>query len=120
MSYKVLIIDDDPAIRNYYTELVESSGYATLTAEDGESGIEKYKEEKPDLVLLDINMPGKNGLETLKEIKDIDENQKVFLLTSEVQHKRNFISLYADEFIPKAKKPEILLSRIKLHIEEMK
>lgn len=119
MSFKILIIDDEAPIREHFTTLLSENGYEYVEAENGEEGIQKFKEVEPDLVLLDVNMPGKSGLEILKELKSIKKCTPVFLLTSQESHKRSFASLYADEFIPKDKKSEILISRIKLHLEEM-
>ena len=114
---KILVVDDDPGIREYYFDLLTANGYEVVSAPDGESGLKIIESENVDLVLLDVNMPGKSGMDILKEIKTTREKLPVFLLTAHESYKRNFLSLYAEEFIPKAKRPEILLKRIKLHLE---
>lgn len=83
MSKKVLIVDDDPDIRTFNTTVVEENGYTALEASNGEDAMKMIKEEKPDLVVLDILMPRQSGirlyreLKTSKDLKDIS----VILLT---------------------------------------
>ena len=67
---RVLIVEDDPdAIDIIESMLSEISGIITLSANDGNSGLEKAKETKPDLIILDIQMPGKSGFEVFSELK---------------------------------------------------
>ncbi|MCX7770044.1 MAG: sigma-54 dependent transcriptional regulator [Proteobacteria bacterium] len=68
--YKVLVIDDEKPIRDSLKGVLEDEGYQVYTAEDGISGVKLVREVIPDVVLLDIWMPGKDGVEALKEIKD--------------------------------------------------
>lgn len=116
MGKTILIIDDEKHIRDHYQQLLTEKGFSVDTAENGESGLEKYKAGEYDLVLLDVNMPDKSGLEVLKEIKMINDSQVVFLLTAYDEYKRNFASLYAEEYFTKDKKIEILLRRINEHL----
>ena len=118
MAKKILIIDDEQHIRDHYQGLLAEKGFEVDTAEDGTSGLEKYRAGEFDLVLLDVNMPDKSGLEVLKEIKTIKDSQVVFLLTAYEEYKRNFASLYAEEYFTKDKKIEILLRRIHEHLED--
>lgn len=115
---KILIIDDEEHIRDHYTDLLTEKGFDVSSAEDGTSGLEAYKNGQYDLVLLDVNMPDKSGLEVLKEIKSIKDSQVVFLLTAFDEYKRNFASLYAEEYFTKDKKIDILLRRIAEHLED--
>ncbi|MBC7197389.1 MAG: response regulator [Deferribacterales bacterium] len=118
MKNKVLIIDDDFSIREFYKTFFVENGFDVITAEDGIVGLEYFKEQKPDIILLDISMPEKNGLDVLREIREIDENIPVFLLTAYEEHKRNFASLYADEYFVKTKKPSLILERVEKAIEK--
>ena len=68
---KILIIDDEPDIRQSVKMILEKNSYRVITAEDGDDCLEKLKEIKPDLILLDIMMPGIPVTEILKQIKDI-------------------------------------------------
>jgi twitching motility two-component system response regulator PilH len=69
MSKKVLVVDDDPDIRLFSVTVLEEHGYTPLEAEDGESGLKMIKEEKPDLVILDILMPRQSGVRLYRELK---------------------------------------------------
>ena len=69
MSKKVLVVDDDPDVRLFSVTVLEENGYAPLEAEDGESGLKMIKEEKPDLVILDILMPRQSGVRLYRELK---------------------------------------------------
>lgn len=116
MAKKILVIDDEQHIREHYQQLLTDKGFEVDTAEDGASGIASFKNGDYDLVLLDVNMPDKSGLEVLKEIKGQNEKQVVFLLTAFEEYKRNFASLYAEEYFTKDKKIEVLLRRINEHL----
>lgn len=73
---KIALIEDDAGIREMYKIKLELSGYDVITAEDGKRGLELIEKEKPDLVLLDILLPKKDGFEVLGEIKK-SEDEKV-------------------------------------------
>lgn len=121
MKNKILIIDDDFSIREFYKTFFSENGFDIITAEDGIKGIEYFKKQRPDIVLLDISMPEKNGLDVLREIKEIDEEVPVFLLTAYEEYKRNFASLYAEEYFVKTKKkPSFILERAVKAIEKRK
>lgn len=66
---KILILDDEQDIQTYLSTLLEDNGYATEIAENGEVGMEKAKAGKPDLITLDISMPGKSGVKFYRELK---------------------------------------------------
>jgi len=66
---KILIIEDDKFLRGLISQKLTNEGYETLEAIDGEEGLKKVKEEKPDLILLDLILPGINGFEVLSKIK---------------------------------------------------
>ena len=69
---KILVIDDDQFNRLFAREALEGVGYAVADAEDGESGLDKAKAESPDLILLDIVMPGLDGIEVCRRLKGIE------------------------------------------------
>ena len=68
-SRKVLVVDDDPAVRKSIDRVLTSKGYAVITAENGEEALRKLNEEKYDLVYTDIRMPGISGLEVAEQVK---------------------------------------------------
>lgn len=79
---KVLIVDDDSASRNYLKDSIEAEGHEVKTAENGEIGLKIFKEQLPDLVLSDIQMPVVGGLELLEAIRLLDTNSIVIMATA--------------------------------------
>ena len=81
---KILVVEDDFFIRDLYEKQLQLSGFLVVGASDGEQGVEKTKQEKPDLVLLDIMLPKMNGLDVLKNIKSNPEikETRIILLTN--------------------------------------
>lgn len=65
---KVCLIDDDPNFREIYSIALQREGFESCLANDGNSGLEMVRQQMPDIILLDINMPGKNGIEVLSEL----------------------------------------------------
>jgi DNA-binding NtrC family response regulator len=78
---RILIVDDDKGIRELLSSLVETEGFRALTAGDGEMALKMIRSEDPDLLLLDIVMPGMDGMEVLRQVKDIDRELPVVLIT---------------------------------------
>jgi len=66
---RILVIDDDEPTRDSVRAMLEPAGYQVIEAADGEDGIELYRQTQVDLVILDILMPGKEGIETIRELK---------------------------------------------------
>ena len=79
---KILITDDDDQLRTSFSKLLTEEGYDVVTAASGEAGIEIVKTTKLDLVILDVRLPGMNGLETFKEIKKIDATLPAIIVTA--------------------------------------
>jgi CheY-like chemotaxis protein len=73
MPKKVLLIDDEPDAVDFAKEIIETMGHQVIYAHDGDSGIEKMRQEKPDLVVLDVQMPGKDGFQVFNIIKQDDD-----------------------------------------------
>jgi len=78
---KILIIDDDNQFREMLHEMVEREGYIVFSALDGAEGLKSYHKEKPDLVITDIIMPEKEGLETILELKKDNKNLKIIAIS---------------------------------------
>lgn len=72
---KILVVDDSPTERHVMSELLVRSGYQVITAENGEEGVEKARREKPDLILMDVVMPGLNGYQATRTLSR-DETTK--------------------------------------------
>jgi len=81
---KVLIVEDEEMIRRLFKDVLEKVGYKIIIAGDGEQGVQLASKEKPDLILMDVQMPIKNGLEATKEIKGnpLTNNIPVVALTA--------------------------------------
>lgn len=79
---KVLIVDDQNGIRVLLVEVFSNEGYKTFQASNGKLALEIVRKESPDLVLLDMKIPGMDGLDILKHIKQIDPGIKVIMMTA--------------------------------------
>jgi len=112
---KILIVDDEPQLVESIAVRLKASGYAVSTAPDGVSGINKFKEDEPDLVILDIMMPGLSGLDVLKELKQISLNAPVIMLTAygTPQSAVEALRLGAYDHLAKPFNTETLLEMIK-------
>src|SRR5688500_273388 len=79
-QHKVLVVDDEEPIRELLKYNLEKAGYEVATAADGVKGVEIAKKFHPELVLLDIMMPGMDGVETCRRIREMPEIQKTFVI----------------------------------------
>lgn len=114
----ILIIDDDNFIRNLVGTVLKKSGYTVFSAENGEKGVELAQKENPDLVLTDMLMPDKEGIQTICEVKEINPNIKIIAMSGGSKTKNlTFLDMAkkvgADEILSKPFKPNDLLSIIK-------
>ena len=88
MIKKILIVDDSPiSVKIIKSCIPKDKGYELFDASDGQMGVEKYKEVKPDLTFMDLTMPVMNGFEALEEILKFDQRALVIILTADVQIK---------------------------------
>ena len=78
---RVLVIDDEEVMRDSCAQALNKEGYLVKCAEDGDKGIKIVREFYPDIVLVDLKMPGKNGIEVLEEIQDLDPNIVKIVIT---------------------------------------
>lgn len=78
---KILIIEDDETVRVVIRRILESKGYDVVEAEDGRQGLEMYRKENVDLVLTDIVMPNKEGLETIRELRQVTPDVKIIAMS---------------------------------------
>ena len=111
---RILVIDDEPQIRRIMLETLTNSGYEVNDAKNGEEGLMKVRDFRPDLVLLDINMPGMGGIEVCKEIRR-DSNIAIIMLTVRKSEADKVAALDAgaDDFIAKPFSTPELLARIR-------
>jgi len=78
---KILVIDDDVLVRDTITRILERKGYQVLVAGDGARGVSMFRSEQPDLVITDIIMPEKEGLATIREIREECPNAKIVAIS---------------------------------------
>ncbi len=115
-NFKILIVDDEPDIVLLAKRLLEKEGYRTITAYDGEEALQKINVEFPDLVLLDIILPKKDGFEVCKEIKSNTKLRDIVVLIFTVKifdiDRQKGFQMGADYYITKPFSGEELLSLI--------
>ncbi len=99
---KILLVDDEESIQIVYREEFEDEGYQVISALDGISGLEKFKDESPDLVILDIQMPGMNGVEVLRQMKMLNATVPVILSSAYQEFKRDLGTWASDEYVVKS------------------
>ena len=100
---KVLVIDDEPNVRALLDMLLRSKGYDMMLADNGWTGLRPYRQEHPDVILLDLQMPKLDGMAVLKQIRSVDLKQPVIVLTGDTstETERQVRALGASEFIVK-------------------
>lgn len=110
----ILVVDDEPQIRRVLRSTLSSRGYVILDAKTGEEGIELVRKDKPDLVLLDVNMPGMGGLEACREIRR-GSNAPIIMLTVRNAERDKVAALDAgaDDYVVKPFGIEELLARVR-------
>ncbi len=121
MPKKILIIDDDPDLVEAVTMILESKNYEVAAAYGGIEGLQKARAENPDLIVLDVMMPDKDGYTVCKELKTHPELAKipVLLLTAVVSYiattrytQQMGLETEANDYIDKPVEPEVLVKRI--------
>jgi len=110
----ILVVDDEPQIRRVMRSTLTSHGYVILEAKTGEEAIEIARKEKPDLILLDVNMPGMNGIEACRELRR-GTNAPIIMLTVRNAERDKVLALDAgaDDYVAKPFGIEELLARIR-------
>ena len=120
MEKKILIVDDSPTARELITVALQSQGFQILIASNGEEAIHKAQKESPDLILLDVIMPGQNGFQVCRQLKTggLTKDIKVILVTSKSQKSDRFWGLKqgADDYLIKPFEKSDLLKCIEYHI----
>lgn len=118
MKKKILIIDDEKNIRRIYKEEFEDEGYLVETSDSVKDGLKKIEEFSPDLIILDIKMPGEDGLEGLKKFKTLYKDIPVILCSAYENYKQDFITWSADEYVVKSSNLDELKSKVKKLLHE--
>jgi len=121
-SFKLLYIEDDKDIQEIYLNLLQEYVGKILCANNGEEGYEKYLSFKPDIILLDINMPKIDGLTLAKKIREVDKDVKIIITTSYSEREKllQAIELYLIKYILKPIEPNELKDAMTKAIKELK
>ena len=112
ISYTVYIVDDEQTIREGVTMALEDL-YRIKDFADAESAIAALEKEPPDLVLLDVGLPGMDGIEALQRILDMDNTIPVILNTAYSSYRENYLTWSADAYITKSSDTTELLVKVK-------
>ena len=112
---KVMVVDDDEGIRCLYEQVLTDDGYEVILACDGLEAVEIFKKVKPNIVILDIRMPGMDGIELLGKVLDMDRKLPVIINSAYSMYKNNFLTWMADAYIIKSSD----LTELKLKIREL-
>jgi DNA-binding response OmpR family regulator len=124
LAAKILVVDDDPDIRDVLEELLVGEGFSVVTANDGAQGLEAVRNEDPDMMILDLLMPVMDGFGVCKQLQDPRwskwKDMPVLILTSvreEVSQRRyeleTGLSLDVDDYVEKPIDPDVVLERVK-------
>jgi DNA-binding response OmpR family regulator len=124
MREKVLIVEDEKDIIKMLEYNLKKEGFRTITCNNGEDAIDLTKKEKPDIILLDLMLPGIDGLEVCKTLKKEEKTSSIsiVMLTAKVQESDKIVGLElgADDYITKPFSPRELIARIKAILRRVK
>lgn len=110
----ILVVDDESRMVRFVKMNLDLEGYITIEANNGFQALEKVRDHNPDLVLLDVEMPGMDGFETLKRIREVSDASVIMLtVRSEESDKVKGLDLGADDYVTKPFSPRELSSRVR-------
>lgn len=114
MNELVLVVDDEPKIAKLAQDYLEKSGYRVMTAENGPTALSLFRHEKPNLVVLDLNLPGMDGLDVCRTIRR-NSAVPIIMLTARIEETDRLIGLElgADDYITKPFSPRELVARVR-------
>lgn len=120
MSHKILVIDDDNALREMVGIVLEAEGFQVVYHDAGSGAADAFKAEAPDLVLLDVMLPGKDGIEVCREIREF-AGTPIIMLTAKTESEDVVRGLEAgaDDYVVKPFEPSVLLARIKARLRPL-
>jgi DNA-binding response OmpR family regulator len=111
---RILVVDDDPGIRSVITEQLATKGYESRAAADGREGIDSFRRDRPDLVLTDLAMPGVDGFELIRRVREVSTVPIIVLsVRGGDSDKVHALDLGADDYIVKPFSMIELLARVR-------
>ncbi len=116
MPKKILVIDDEPKIVEICRDYLRAAGYDVITAGDGTQGLSLARLQKPDLIVLDLMLPGMDGLDVCRSLRrDSNSNVPIIMLTARIEEADRLIGLElgADDYIAKPFSPRELVARVR-------
>jgi two-component system alkaline phosphatase synthesis response regulator PhoP len=122
MSSRILLVEDEPGLVLTIADLLTAEGYAVESATDGPAGLARALSERFDLVILDVMLPGKNGLEICRELRQQGKDVAILILTAKSQLTDRVVGLKlgADDYMVKPFEPPELLARIEALLRRVK
>ncbi len=117
-TLKILVVEDEPSLIFTLRDTLESEGYDVIVSEDGEQAVELVQEHQPDLMILDIMLPGKSGYDICKEVRELKFTFPIIMLTAKDQEidKVKGLNLGADDYLTKPFGVKELLARIQARL----
>ncbi|NTV14174.1 MAG: response regulator [Desulfobulbaceae bacterium] len=113
---KILLVDDEESIHILYREELEELGYEVHSAMSGEEAMRVLPSLRPNLIILDIQMPGMNGIDVLRRVKEQDPKLPVILSSAYQEFKQNLSSWASDDFVVKSADMRELVDSVRRHI----
>jgi two-component system alkaline phosphatase synthesis response regulator PhoP len=114
MSKKILVVDDEPKIVEICRDYLSAAGFDVITAGDGQKGLATARRERPDLIVLDLMLPGMDGLDVCRELRR-ESGTPIIMLTARVEESDKLVGLElgADDYITKPFSPRELVARVR-------
>ncbi len=115
---KILVVEDEPSLIFTLRDTLESEGFTVFVSEDGDSAVDMVKEHKPDMMILDIMLPGKSGYDICREVRELKYTFPIIMLTAKDQEpdKVKGLNLGADDYLTKPFGVKELLARIQARL----
>lgn len=113
---KILLVDDEESIHLLYRDELEEAGYEVHSALSGDEALHTFDILKPDLIILDINMPGLNGIDTLRCMKEKNPDLPIILSSAYQEFKQDLASWASDDYIVKSADLSELMDAVRKHL----
>jgi len=112
MKKKILLVEDNEFHRELFRDHLENEGYTVEIAPDGDNAVTKVKMDQPDLVVLDLEMPNRDGIETIRTLLEDFPGMRIVIHSAYSHYKTNFITWGAQAYIMKSSNPALLINEV--------